>query len=400
MRIAFATWSDRRAGGVESYIEAVLPQLAGLGHEVALWHETWEPSARERTELPAGTPTQILRDPDQALALAESWRADAIFIQGLHSVALEAALLGRPTTAFVAHNYAGTCISGTRAWSVPVGRPCHREFGALCLAHYLPHGCGGLSPVTMVRQYRRELARQEILRASAIVTLSSHMREVFLQHGFDHQRVIHVPYGPAGAPVEPRASSHDGDAVRLMVVARLERLKGVHLLMDALVTVQRTCGRDVHLVVVGDGRASRQLQRQAARHTADNPRIHVSFVGWITPEDRDRRMLESDVLIMPSVWPEPLGIVGMEAARLGLPVVAFDVGGVRDWLIDGVNGRLVPGDPPTADALARVLCEWLAVAARTSVRATAQDDVHAPTPETHARGLIDVAQHLRARMCS
>lgn len=37
---------------------------------------------------------------------------------------------------------------------------------------------------------------------------------------------------------------------------------------------------------------------------------------------------------------------------MGIPVAAFDVGGVRSWLIDGVNGRLAPGDPPTARGLA------------------------------------------------
>ena len=63
---------------------------------------------------------------------------------------------------------------------------------------------------------------------------------------------------------------------------------------------------------------------------------------------------------MPSLWPEPFGLVGPEANRHGVPVVAFATGGIPEWLHDGVNGCLAPGDPPTAagglaDALIRCI---------------------------------------------
>src|SRR5262249_45977008 len=46
-----------------------------------------------------------------------------------------------------------------------------------------------------------------------------------------------------------------------------------------------------------------------------------------------------------SVWPEPFGLVGLEAAAFGVPAIAFDVGGIREWLTPGENGYLVPRDP-------------------------------------------------------
>ena len=53
-------------------------------------------------------------------------------------------------------------------------------------------------------------------------------------------------------------------------------------------------------------------------------------------------MARASAVVFPSLWAEPFGIVGMEALARGVPVVGFDVGGVRDWLEDDVNGYLVP----------------------------------------------------------
>ena len=58
-------------------------------------------------------------------------------------------------------------------------------------------------------------------------------------------------------------------------------------------------------------------------------------------------MASADLLVVPSLWPEPFGLVGLEGARSRLPAAAFAVGGIPDWLRSGVNGYLAPGDPPT-----------------------------------------------------
>jgi len=51
---------------------------------------------------------------------------------------------------------------------------------------------------------------------------------------------------------------------------------------------------------------------------------------------------DASVAVVSSAWPEPFGAVGLEAMRYGLPLVAFDAGGVKEWLMDGVSGFLVP----------------------------------------------------------
>jgi glycosyltransferase involved in cell wall biosynthesis len=61
---------------------------------------------------------------------------------------------------------------------------------------------------------------------------------------------------------------------------------------------------------------------------------------------------------VPSLWPEPFGLVGLEAAAHGVPAVAFDTGGISEWLTDGVNGRLV-SEYGSAEALGAVLADLL-----------------------------------------
>ena len=67
-----------------------------------------------------------------------------------------------------------------------------------------------------------------------------------------------------------------------------------------------------------------------------------------------------DLLAVPSLWPEPFGLVGLEAGCVGLPSVGFAVGGIPDWLIPGETGELAPGDPPTAEGLADAVVRALA----------------------------------------
>ena len=95
------------------------------------------------------------------------------------------------------------------------------------------------------------------------------------------------------------------------------------------------------------------------RSAGRDPQLRVEFAGWLDRDEVDRRMAAADLLVLPSVWPEPFGLVGLEAGHRRLPVAAFDVGGISEWLRPGVNGHLAPGDPPTAQGLAEAIVACL-----------------------------------------
>ena len=101
-------------------------------------------------------------------------------------------------------------------------------------------------------------------------------------------------------------------------------------------------------------------------------------------------------MVVPSIWPEPFGLVGIEALAAGRPVVASATGGIVDWLQDGVNGLAVaPGSPR---ALASALNELLADPARQQTMGAAGKRMVAErfTPERHVSALLQAYATARA----
>jgi glycosyltransferase involved in cell wall biosynthesis len=92
-------------------------------------------------------------------------------------------------------------------------------------------------------------------------------------------------------------------------------------------------------VILGEGSHRKYCERLSARLGLTGK---VHFKGYVPPAQMRDYYLEASVFAVSSVWPEPFGLVGPEAMRFGLPVVAFDAGAIKEWLIDGENGFLVP----------------------------------------------------------
>jgi glycosyltransferase involved in cell wall biosynthesis len=251
------------------------------------------------------------------------------------------------------HAYAGACLSGHKAFSFPSLHACARPCDAGCLAHFLPRRCGRLRPDVMMTQYRWARGQQALFpRYKAMVVASDHMKREFTRYGDLESRVTAIPLftdGPASA-----APVRDLDVVFL---GRFTPLKGADVLLDALADCGRSLGRPVRALIAGEGplRASMTAKAAALGKTG---MVQVELPGWIDRVRRDEALARASVLALPSRWPEPFGLVGLEAARFGVPAVAFDVGGIRAWLEDGENGILVsPSDGARAfgETLALVL---------------------------------------------
>lgn len=362
VRIALVTHSRRRVGGVESYLEALAAGLTARGHGLAVATEVDEPAHRPPLDLPPGTRELLFpgtEDPEVWPAALREWEPDVVFTHGLLDPAREERVLAKFPALTLLHGYYGACISGHKAWSAPgTPRPCSRPFGAGCLAHYYPHRCGGLDPRAMWRDFRLQSRRRRLLgRYGARLVLSAHLAREYAR--LDLSTEV-LPEPPPGLPVTGDVPSSLPPApplaggLHLLFLGRAEPLKGGAILLDA---VANLLGADptrrVRLDFAGQGSAEPGWRARAGALERRFPgRGHVRFHGWLDAAARGRLFLETHLLVVPSLWPEPLGLVGAEAAAWGVPAVAFAVGGIPGWLRDGENGVLAPADPPTARGLA------------------------------------------------
>ena len=398
MRIAIANWSNRHVGGLETYVANVSRALADAGHDIAFWHEGSAPSDRAPITFPPQVPLfDAGRDLDLSFESLHTWKPDILFVHGLVSPDTERKLIDQAPAVFFGHGYYGTCITGAKTQMFPVARPCDRVFGPACLVQFYPRRCGGLSPVTMWTEYRRQAARLVNLeRYRGVVVFSEHMRREFVRHGIPLDRVHRVepicdPHPEVlrpGKTVEPARVAFSG---------RLDKIKGCRLLIAAMPEVQRLIGKRIELVIVGAGPDETACRHLAATVMNAHPMVTITFTGWLSRDRADAALDSVDAFVLPSLLPEPLGLSGLEATRRGVPVAAFRAGGIPEWLEDGVNGALAPADPPTARGLAEAIVRTLTdrrILASTRARSA---DAHATTVSAHVKQLESIFEQAASR---
>jgi glycosyltransferase involved in cell wall biosynthesis len=355
MRILIANSHVEIVGGAESYLTNVIPGLVDRGHEIAIVHSYAPAETSHRIDRRAPVShvwcLSGLNDAE-TVRLVARWKPDVVYTHGLDPVATEELLIRTVPSVFFAHGYLGTCISGRKCYSLPRFQVCSREFGLGCLALYGLRRCGGRNPLTAIRAWREQGWRNRLLgQYDHVLVASRHMRDEMLRNGVSSEKVTvaGLPVGDGELPIKPR-SAHEG---RIVMLSRLTDLKGGEYLISALEIAERLLNRPLQLFIVGQGSEEPRLRKLA------RGKNNVTFAGWLGAEQRNQILQQSDLLVVPSVWPEPFGLVGLEAAQFGVPAVAFDVGGISDWLINGESGELAPSNPTSPEGLASAIARAL-----------------------------------------
>lgn len=320
--------------------------------------------------------------PDRRLGEAISSRPVAIHAHQCDDPELVTFMRLSAPVLLSAHGY--TACTSAEHYFRP-GHECSRPHGPGCIPHLATRGC------IHTRQGRQLPARymrvggtlKALREADLVVCYSSAVDRHLSINGVTRRKL--VPLFPTMAP--GIASGH-GARRRVVFAGRVIAAKGVDVLLRAARTV------DAEFVICGDGwrlEASRKLARRLGVQE------RVRFTGWLPPEELARELADASVVVIPSVWPEPFGLVGIEAFAAERPVVASDTGGIGDWLEDGVSGLSVrPGD---ARALAGALNVLLADPARQQAMGAAGKQMMEArfSPESHVTALADAYRDARSR---
>jgi glycosyltransferase involved in cell wall biosynthesis len=183
------------------------------------------------------------------------------------------------------------------------------------------------------RKFYRLAERVAAPLATRIITVSRQDRDFALAAGVGTRaQIVAVPNGMADLPASCRASP-ENEPVRLIMVARYEAQKDHRTLIRALASI---ADRPWTMELVGGGPGEPALRSLIERHgLSDRVAVH-GLRGDVT-----ERLAESQAFVLISNW-EGLPRSILEAMRAGLPVVASDVGGVREAVVEGQTGYLVP----------------------------------------------------------
>lgn len=315
-------------GGVEQIMHDIACGLGERGHPQGLLH--LDPSPQPGFLRPFGEQVAPLAE---AGALIERFAPDAVLIHKLETASAVADLAARLPAVRMIHDHDLVCLRrhkyfpiGTRVCELPAGLGCYTH---LC---FVQRG-SGLMPLRI----RRVGTRRRAIRAHAgvrrFIVGSQWMAEELDINGIELGRIDVVP--PVPASLAKARALPPSNLPEVLYVGQVIRGKGVDLLLRALATVRRPW----HLTVAGTGNHLDACKALAQELGIDR---RVEFTGWINHNRLTAYHARACVCAVPSRWPEPFGMVGIEAMARGRPVVGFAVGGIPDWLEDGVTGFLAP----------------------------------------------------------
>ena len=347
------------AGGMERHTELLATGLSARGHEVTVV-TTAHPDGRtndrsagvDRVYVAGSTWRRY--EPEWWAAAYEQLRAahaeqpvDAVVSMSagaLGWLARARGELGIPTVVVLEGSFRGELVRAWRTARTPRG--CYRLARTVWRVPRLLLDWRRAAPAVARWAAVSEAVAADVWREIGI----PHGRMSVVVPGVDIERFRHDPtIGEAW-----RAASGLSSADHVLVVAsRLEPEKGVAVAIEAVARLVRH-RPDIVLVVAGAGKHAATLRRMARVLDLDPA---VRFIGVVDQGELAAVLAAADVFLLPTLGAEGLPQSALEASAAGLAVVASGVPGVREAVIDGVTGVLVPpGDP---DALAGAIDDLL-----------------------------------------
>jgi glycosyltransferase involved in cell wall biosynthesis len=306
---------------------------------------------------PPGT-TKALRE------LVAELDADVVYVHNVFDPAAVWALAeieDRGMLLWYVHDHYLTCLSELR-WRRDVGS-CTLRLGEGCVAAIRDGHCVLRHPdhTHDGADVERRLSLSRSLEAAdAIIVVSDYMRGLLhdAQPQLDERlHLLSRPIRELGR-LRLRHRTRADDPAVVTYAGRITAEKGLAVVIEALGATR--CDAPVELRIAGvieDRDYWSQCQQRQAVATVSNRGLTITYLGHLDYDATDELFRQSDIVVVPSQWPEPLGAVALEAMSAGAAVIASSVGGLNDTLVHDHNGlHARPGD---VDSWARALTTLL-----------------------------------------
>ena len=338
MKILYVHERYGALAGAEANAHITATELGLRGHQLGILHgpgtgkneAAWQATFLRRFPLAPGANSAVVQ------AALRDFQPDVVYVHKMADLEVISTLVasGVPLVRMV-HDHDIYCMRSYK-YDYFSRKICTRAVSLHCIFSCLAcvaRNPGGKIPIKWVsyREKKREVSLNRQFHRMVVVT--TYMRDELLHNGFSPDRIeIHAPVPRMG---DPTLRSSFSDRNLIMYAGQIIRGKGVDVLLEALalLDVKFEC------VILGDGN-HRAYCEELSRKLGLTDR--VTFKGFVPQEELKTYYRECSVVALSSVWPEPIATIGLEVMRYALPVVAFDAGGIKDWLLDGQNGYLVP----------------------------------------------------------
>ncbi|WGV28232.1 glycosyltransferase family 4 protein [Halotia branconii] len=239
---------------------------------------------------------------------------------------------------FTLHNHSIYCPSGTK-YLADRGRLCDRPMNPLgCAWGHLIDGCGSRRPQNILQNWENADHSLETLKKLQIPVIanSDYVRQQIISSGLSPERVITLRCGvqPATSATAPLSREiHQNQ--RILFAGRIVPYKGIEWLIKALAKTDP----QIHLDIAGDGWGKPNMEKLAHQMGLSD---RITWHGWCDRDKLAALYQQCLAVVFPSLWPEPAGLVTLEAYTHYRPIIASAVGGIPEHVRNGKTGILVP----------------------------------------------------------
>lgn len=347
MRILYVHERFGALGGAETNAYITARELKSKGHEIGLLHGAGTGRGEENWRKVFATAYSLENSTDiksSVLSALRKFEPDVVYVHKMADMnVIEALVESNMPLVRMVHDHDIYCMRSYKYFYFN-RKICTRSASLYCVypcAAFVKRNRSGGFPLKLVSYFEKRKEIELNKRFDRMISVSGFMKNELLKNGFDARRVeIHPPIPPPG---DPNLRSSFSDRNLIIYAGQIIRGKGVDVLLKSLALLKTP----FECIILGDGSHKAFCERLSRKLGLED---RVSFKGFVPQEELKTYYQECTVVAVSSLWPEPIATIGLEVMRYALPVVAFDAGGINDWLVNNYNGYLVPWNDKRAFA--------------------------------------------------